>query len=413
VLDYHTLGFALRRAYLAAGVLLIFAAYAAAQAAAAAPWTELAVQSSAIGTRTIRVATPGEYARGTDRYAVLVMLDAEDRPMLRLAIAQASYLRANGDGVPAMIVVGIVNGQDRIHDMTPMPTGSSVAAFKTAGGASAFADFVLRDILPFVRARYRTLPTTILAGHSAGGLFALHMAATRPGSFNGVVAMDPAIWFNDGAPARLYADAIARSPAGTRVFAGYGGLEPDIDVATTEFSRRLEEAKSSTVAFSSRRYPDDSHSLVPLAALPDGLRFVFAPLSLRRLPIAKLAEGLDAAAVTAALETSEAQYSGAARALHLPEALPEIALERAARFAGNTLKNDDLAVRILERNVALHPGSARAVARLADGYAARGDVAAAIAQLRRAIAMDRSSATELPADARTKLRELERKTPRQ
>jgi hypothetical protein len=36
-------------------------------------------------------------------------------------------------------------------------------------------------------------------------------------------------------------------------------------------------------------------------------------------------------------------------------------------------------------------------------------VAAAIAQLRRAIALDRSSATELPADARTKLRDLELK----
>jgi hypothetical protein len=102
MLDCHTLGFALRRACLAAGVLLMFAAYAAAQAAAATPWTELAVQSSAIGTRTIRIATPGEYARGTDRYAVLVMLDAEAGPMLRLAIAQASYLSANGDGVPAM-----------------------------------------------------------------------------------------------------------------------------------------------------------------------------------------------------------------------------------------------------------------------------------------------------------------------
>lgn len=407
--DRHRSGFALRCACLAGGALLMLAVHATAQQTAAVPWTEFTVQSDAIGTRLIRVATPGEYARGADRYAVLVILDAEDRPMLRLAIAQAAYLSANGDGVPALIVVGIVNGPDRIHDMTPTPTGSSVAAFKTAGGGSAFADFVLRDVLPAVRARYRTLPTTILAGHSAGGLFALHVAATHPGHFDGVVAMDPAIWFNDGAPARLYADAIARSPTGTRVFAGYGGLESDIDAATTEFSRRLEEAKPSTVAFASRRYPGDSHALVPLAALPDGLRFVFAPIALQRLPIATLAEGIDASAAMAALATSEAHYADAARSLHLPEALPEIALERTARFARNTLKNDDLAVRILERNVALHPGSARAAARLADGYTATGDLAAAIAQLRRALALDGSSATELPADAPAKLRELEQR----
>jgi predicted alpha/beta superfamily hydrolase len=297
----HVLGSAVRRTGLAAGFLLTFAGHVRAQNAATPPWTEFVVQSSTIGKRTIRVATPAEYARGSERYPVLVMLDAEGQPMLRPVIAQAAYLAANGDGVPPLIVVGIVNGPDRIHDMTPPPTGSSVAAFKTAGGASAFADFVLGDVLPTVRARYRTLPTAVLAGQSAGGLFALDVAASRPGSFHGIVAMDPAIWFNDGAPARLYADAIARSPSGTRVFAGYGGLESDIDAATTEFAQRLKAAKSSTVGFASRPYEDDSHALVPLSALPDGLRFVFAPISLRGLPVARLPGGADSAEVMAAL----------------------------------------------------------------------------------------------------------------
>jgi predicted alpha/beta superfamily hydrolase len=407
--DRHVPRSAARRAGLAAGFLMTLAAHVHAQTAAIPTWAEIVVRSSAIGKRTIRVATPAEYARGSDRYPVLVVLDAEDQPMLRLAVAQAAYLAANGDGVPPLIVVGIVNGPDRIHDMTPPPTGSSVAAFKTAGGASAFADFVLGEVLPTVRARYRTLPTTVLAGHSAGGLFALDVAASRPGSFHGVVAMDPAIWFNDGAPARLYADAIARSPLGTRVFAGYGGLESDIDAATTEFARRLEAAKSPTVGFASRRYSDDSHALVPLSALPEGLRFVFAPVSLRRLPLAGLTDGADPAAVMAALEESASLYADAARSLRLAETLPEIVVERAARFAMNTLKNVDLSIRLLERNVALHPGSARAAARLADGYLAKGDGAAAIAQLKRATALARSSATQLPAGASSKLRELERK----
>jgi hypothetical protein len=84
-------------------------------------------------------------------------------------------------------------------------------------------------------------------------------------------------------------------------------------------------------------------------------------------------------------------------------------VERAARFAMSTLKNVDLSIRLFERNVALHPGSARAVAKLADGYLAKGDAAAAIAQLRRAIALAGSSPTELPADVSSKLRELQRK----
>src|SRR5262249_27828174 len=151
----------------------LFATAARAQPVAPPPWTEIVIPSKTIGNRTIRVATPVEYARGSERYPVLISLDAEDEPQLRLAIAQAAYLADNSDSVPPLIVVGIVNGPDRIHDMTPPATGSSVANFKTAGGASAFADFILSDVLPTVRARYRTLPTTILTGHSAGGLFAL------------------------------------------------------------------------------------------------------------------------------------------------------------------------------------------------------------------------------------------------
>ena len=40
-----------------------------------------------------------------------------------------------------------------------------------------------------VRSKYRTLPATILVGHSFGGLFALEVAAKRPGAFAGIIAL--------------------------------------------------------------------------------------------------------------------------------------------------------------------------------------------------------------------------------
>ena len=393
-------------------LLLIFVSPLLAQGAAT-PWTELVLSSQAIGKRTVYVATPAGYERGSQRYPVLVVLDAEAEPMFRLAIAQAAYLAENGDGIPLLIVVGIVNGPDRIHDMTPPASGSSVAAFKTAGGAAAFADFILRDVLPMVRSRYRALPATILAGHSAGGLLALDVAATRAGSFQGIIAMDPAIWFNDGVLPRLYADAIAGATGRQRVFAGYGGLNTDIDTATGEFAQRLDARKPATVGFAHRRYPDDSHALVPVAALPDGLRFVFEPVATQRLPIATLPASADSTAVIAALAASESLYAEAARALLLPEVLPERAVNRLARFALNTLKDTGLSVRVLERNVALHPESARARAALADGYLSKGDTVAALVHFRKAVALARTSPTALPADVKTKLRALEKRTSRQ
>jgi hypothetical protein len=193
-----------------------------------------------------------------------------------------------------------------------------------------------------------------------------------------------------------------------RIFAAHHGVgDPDIDTTTRRFALRLDSIAPPTVAFAHRRYPNDSHPMVPLSALPDGLRFVFEPVTTTRLPIATLDERADSTTVIRALAASASTYADSARALRLPEQLPEPDLNRLARFALSTLKNADLSILVLSRNVELHPESARAVARLAEGYLAKGDTASAIVHLRRAVTMSRSSPTELPPDARAKLESLE------
>jgi len=160
------------------------------------------------------------------------------------------------------------------------------------------------------------------------------------------------------------------------------------------------------VAFAHRRYADSDHELVPLSALPDGPRFVFAPVATQGLPIARVDERADSGSVMRALAESERAYADSARTLSSPERLPEPDVNRLARAALNTLKAPNLALLILRHNVELHPTSARAMARLADGYLVAGDTASAVARLRRAIDMSPKSPTELPTDARAKLATL-------
>jgi uncharacterized protein len=373
------------------------------------PWRKILLQSPALGRRTIDVVVPEGYERGSERYPVLVVLDADERTMLRLAITQASYLADNIDGLPEMIIVGIENGEDRLHDMLPAPTGSSIIEFPTAGGANAFGRFILDEALPAVRAQYRTTPTTVLAGFSAGGLFALYSAAAWPGQYDGIIAMDPAIWYNDHHPAVEYADAVAASGRALRLYLAHHGLgDAEIDTTSLRFALRLDSRKPGNVAFAHRRYPDDSHATIALAALPDGLRFVFAPVVTERLPIAGLDERSDATAVLNALTASEREYARGATSLQLPPQLPEVAVNRLARLAGGKLKDAALSVVILRRNVELHPASARAAARLAEGYLAARDTVAAIVEFKRAINLVPSSHTILPEDSRAKLEVLER-----
>jgi predicted alpha/beta superfamily hydrolase len=379
---------------------------AVAQDSSRTPWVQEVVNSSALGKRLVYVATPDGYAHGSERYGVLVLLDADDSPQFRLGIAQAAYLADNEPGIPPLIVVGIVNGADRLHDMLPPATGSSVTEFKTAGGAAAFADYIVGQVLPMVRAKYRTLPTTILAGHSAGGLFALDVAATRPGAFQAIIAMSPALWYNDSSLVVTYADAIAKSTTRPRLFAASGGLESDIDVTTRRFAQRLDSIMPASHTFAYQRYPNDTHALTPLSSLPDGLRFVFAPLSLRDLPISSVDPTADSATVFSALSASEASYAKGARSLLLPDALPEAAVNRLGYRVLGRSKNPALAIAVFELNVKRYPKSVNVYDSLGDGYLAAGDTTAAIAQLRKAVAVGRETGASVPAATSAKLAKL-------
>jgi predicted alpha/beta superfamily hydrolase len=385
------------------------ASTAVAQDSSRTPWVQEVVNSSTLGKRVVYVATPDGYAHGIARYGMLVLLDADDSPQFRLGIAQAAYLADNEPSIPPLIVVGIVNGADRLHDMLPPASGASAVEFKTAGGAAAFADYIVGEVLPMVRAKYRTLPMTILAGHSAGGLFALDVAATRPGAFQAIIAMSPSLWYNDSSPVVTYADAIAKSTARPRLFAASGGLESDIDVTTRRFAQRLDSIMPASHTFAYQRYPNDTHALTPLSSLPDGLRFVFEPLSLRDLPISSIDPNADSATLFMALSASEASYAKGARSLLLPDALPERAVNRLGYRVLGGSKNPRLAVAVFALNVKRYPKSVNVYDSLADGYLAAGDTTEAIAQLRKAVAVGRETGAPVAAETSAKLTKLLRR----
>jgi predicted alpha/beta superfamily hydrolase len=377
-----------------------------AQPSVVSPWVVETINSRALGPRTIYIATPAGYDGAKARYPVLVTLDANDLPQFRLWIAQTGYLAANSPGLPPMILVGIVNGSDRIHDMTPPATGSSVKGFNTAGGAAPFAEFIIGEVLPHVRAEYRTLPTTILAGHSAGGLFALDVAARRPDVFQGIVAMSPAIWFNDGTLVDTYAESIIKSAARPRLFLTSGN-EPDVEEPTRRLAQRLTiGGLQGSSAF--RAYPNATHSLTPLS-FADGLQFVFDPVAHRNLAVEKLDPvSADTAAVKSAIAASERAYSEAARSLHLPEQLPERVLNR----LGSRLLNDkqiELAILVFERNIRDYPESLSAYDGLSDAFIAAGDTEPALAHLQTAAGIARRTGVTLPAAMQKKLDALSAK----
>ena len=295
--------------------------------------------------------------------------------------------------------------------MTPPATGAAAKNFPTAGGASWLADFLIDEALPLVRSKYRTLPTTILAGHSFGGLFALHVASTRPGAFAGIIAISPSLWWNDSTGIVSYGSVIARSTTPQRLFVTSGGLEPEIDRTTQRFIARVDSIKSKALAFSYRRYPDDTHGLTPAPSLVDGLRFVFEPVSLNNLPTARLGPSSDSTAIARAIVETERAYAEGARSLGLPEMLPEAVLNQLGYNVLFGLRKPAWAIPVFKRNVALYPESANVYDSLGDAYVARGDTAAARAEFRRAIDLAARTGHPVLAESTRKLHALEQAMP--
>lgn len=390
-------------------VLPAFTTPARAQDTANMPWVREVITSARLHEdRTLLVATPTGYSSGTDSFPVLVLLDAEDRPQFEAAIANAKFLASRSE-IPGLLIVGVTNGKDRTHDMTPAATGSTADRDSTAGGADAFEHFITDEVLPFIRGKYRTRPATILAGHSLGGLFGVYVAATGTNPYMGIIAMSPSLWWNDSTVVETYAHGVAGLTGGLRLFVTSGAFEGAIDRPTRHFIARLDSLKPSKVSYGYLGLSDATHGLTPAPSLMAGLRFVFAPVSVARLPISSLDfPAVDSAALVNALIASETTYARGARSLSLPDKLPEGMINSLGYGVMQVLHLPKVAVWMFARNVANYPGSANVYDSYADGLVAAGDTTAAIAQYQRAVALWEARHDPLASMSRDKLTALQK-----
>ncbi len=393
----------------AAALILVAPAPAVrAQDAAVAPWITDTLQSTTLHTpRVLSIALPTGYKASTDSFPVLVLLDADDRPQFEAAVANANFLASRGE-IPGLIIVGVVNGKDRSHDMTPPATGETAKLIPTAGGADAFETFIVDEVLPYVRGKYRARRVTVLAGHSLGGLFGLYLAAKGENPYQGIIAMSPSLWWNDSTVAHEYADRVARLTTGQRIFVASGAFETPIDVTARRFIARLDTLKPHGVHYAYHRYTDDTHALTPQPSLIAGLRFVFEPVSVARLPLSNPSMQWDSAAWVHSVTASETTYARGARTLGLPSALPEALLNQYGYGVLQEMKQPGVATWMFKENVTHYPSSSGAHDSYGDGLLAEGDTTAAIAQYEQSVKL--SEAVHDTASAkltRDKLQKLE------
>lgn len=319
------------------------------------------VTSAVLGEdRVVMIRTPANYGANGERYPVLYMTDGPQQ--FGHTCATIEFLARNRR-MPEMIVVGIAN-TDRTRDLTPTNVkrngGEGPDPFATSGGADKFLLFVETELIPFVESNYRTQPYRIFAGHSFGGLLAVHALATRPELFNAYIAVSPSLWWDDEVTiAKTEALLKKHKKLDRALYVTIGDEGGNMRTAYDRFQRLLDTSQSSGFAWKALRMEDEDHGSVVLRSHYNGLRFVFDGW---RAPV-----DTQTGAVAGGMKGVEEHYEKLSKRLGYTVAVPEDVLNQLGYqlLAGG--KSDD-AIAVFKRNVDLYPASANVYDSLGEAY---------------------------------------------
>ena len=232
------------------------------------------LRSQALGeVRRVNVYLPPAYG-DTARLPVLYMPDggmAED--FLHVAgLVQVST--GNGTMRP-FILVGIENTARR-RDLTGLTDREEDRRIAPqVGGSEAFRRFIRTDLMPAVRARYRTTAETAIVGESLAGLFIVETFLVEPELFDTYIAFDPSLWWNGGKLLERATAQWARSPARALYLAS--SSQEEIAGLTVRFAELVATRAPAGWKVHHEAMPEESHGTIYHPAALRAFRHVFSP----------------------------------------------------------------------------------------------------------------------------------------
>lgn len=238
--------------------------------------------------RYYSVYLPSSYKNSPNKkYIVAYVLDGERSKFLEVSgIAQSMHSAFNLKlQIPELIIVSIEN-TDRTRDFTPTNSlnyldKEDITAFKNSGKADNFMNFIEKELMPKINKSFRTVPQSMIIGHSMGGLFALHCLLENPKLFSYYLLIDPS-WFWDHNYIGKRGKEILekRTDLKARVYIALANNLLD-DKRHYEWGQQfynlLRENKSSDLKVDLKYFEDEKHLTVTIPATYYGLRYVFQP----------------------------------------------------------------------------------------------------------------------------------------
>ena len=199
--------------------------------------------STALGnTRSVAVFLPPGYDENLAKtYPILIMHDGQNlfdaatsAFGVEWQVDEALTDLVFGNGIVEPIIVAPYNTADRIDEYTP----TFDADVGGGGNGDLYLDFIVDELLPWVRTNYRTEGTKVgMAGSSLGGLITLYGCWTRPTQFDRCGVFSPSLWWDNQALLSQIASDPA-PPQGLRIYLDSGDSGPSNDGMTDTITLR-------------------------------------------------------------------------------------------------------------------------------------------------------------------------------
>ena len=354
----------LTRLLSAFAVLLIISAAAIAQPATGTV-KRLTLKSAVLAEdRIVLVRTPPGYETNKLTYPVVYMTDG-DAHMGHTA-STIEFLTRNGR-MSDLIVVGVTN-TDRTRDLSPTKSSQKNPAgelqFPTSGGADNFLKFFETELIPEIEKQYRVQPYRVLAGHSLGGLFAIHSMISKPGLFNSYVSVSPALQWENGETLKRAEDFLKKQKEmKVTLYVSLGDEPGAIGESFDRFKALLSQTSINGFEWQAERMDDEDHGSVVLRSHYAGLRKVYDGWQGPR--------DLKSGAVLGGLKGADAHYKKLSEKFGYSIPVPENLINQMG-YQFLLDGNAEEAISVFKANTERYPQSANVYDSLAEAYERQG-----------------------------------------
>jgi uncharacterized protein len=236
------------------------------------------IDSKILGeTRRINVYLPPAYAGSPDaRLPVLYMPDggmAEDF----LHVAGLVQVSVGSGTMRPFLLVGIENTQRR-RDMTgPTENAEDKKIAPRVGGSEAFRAFIRQELMPQVKARYRTTTETAIVGESLAGLFVVETFLLEPDLFDTYIAFDPSLWWNNQKLVNDAAERLRSRPKLEKTLYFASSDEKGLVETAQRFAAILAKNAPPGIHWHYEPMPEEKHSTIYHPAALKAFRAVLKP----------------------------------------------------------------------------------------------------------------------------------------